>query len=163
MIVLVTGSRYAKPSEHRRVIRYALLWATGGRDGQFGDHELWEGAAPGVDTIAYEVAKEDFGWKPQRFPADWSECSEVPVPGMNSCTPEHRKTRGAGAATYCPLAGFRRNQLMVDELSKVDGRKVVVGFPIPALGSHGTVDCLTRALHAGLPIVSIPLTSKDVP
>ena len=50
---------------------------------------------------------------------------------------------------------------MVDELTKVEGRKVVVGFPIPALGQRGTVDCLARALHAGLPTISVPLTSKD--
>lgn len=161
MIVLVTGSRYAKPSEHRATIRKALLWAAGAHDGTFGDHELWHGDAAGADRLAAEMAREDFGWKAVPLPAEWENCSDVPVPGSGPCTPEHRKVRANGSATYCPLAGFRRNQQMVDRLTFEIGRKVVVGFPIPVLGSRGTIDCLTRALNAGLPIVSVPLTSKD--
>lgn len=163
MIVLVTGSRFAKPSEHLKTIRTVLFWATGARDGKFGDHELWDGEASGADVIAHNLAQEDFGWSVRRFPADWANCDMAPrrKGDPKGCPPMHRKVRSDGTTTYCPTAGFRRNQLMVDALSKVDGRKVVVGFPIPSLGSRGTIDCLTRALHAGLPIVSVPLTSKD--
>jgi len=165
MIVLVTGSRYAKPSEHRVTIKGALLWTSGAKARPDEMYELWDGGAPGADAIAYEVAKNDpeLLWKPTRFAADWPECDPTwidPLGQVAPCTPEHRKSRSNGT-TYCPTAGFQRNALMISQLVKVESRKVVVGFPIPALGSRGTLDCLNRALHAGLPIVSVPLTSKD--
>jgi hypothetical protein len=163
MIVLVTGGRYAKPEDHRTTIRYALLWASGAKARPDEKYELWNGGADGADGIAHDLAKDDLGWKPQRFVADWPECDPTwvdPLGKVNSCVTAHRMIR-SNNTTYCPTAGFRRNALMISELVKAEGRKVVVGFPIPALGSRGTVDCLTRALHAGLPIVSIPLTSKD--
>ncbi len=164
MILVVTGSRFAKSDEHGSRIRHGLLWAAGARDGAFGDHELWDGSASGADGIAHDLAREDFGWKAKRLTASWSECDPTwvdPIGKAVPCAPGHRKVRSNGTTPYCPTAGFRRNALMISELVKVEGRKVVVGFPIPALGSRGTVDCLTRALHAGLPIVSVPLTSKD--
>lgn len=164
MIVLVTGSRYATAEEHGKVIRHALIWSAGARDGAFGDHELWDGAAGGIDKICHGMAHEDFGWETESFPAMWSVCSEDfvdPLGKVGSCDPYHRRKRSDGRTEYCPTAGFRRNQLMVDRLTRVEGRKVVVGFPIPALGSRGTLDCLTRALHAGLPVISVPLTTRN--
>src|SRR4051812_27239580 len=69
VIILVTASRGIDPVAHRLVIRGALGWIAGFRDGGFRDgvidqdHELWDGLAAGGDTVCHEVAVEDFGWK----------------------------------------------------------------------------------------------------
>lgn len=167
MIVLVTGSRYARPEQHERIIRAGLLWATGAKGGRPGAHELWNGGAAGVDEICHILAHDPFGWERQMFKADWSTCdfSWVDPIGKASrcdpCDPYHRKFRKNMVTEYCPTAGFRRNQLMVDKLVAHEGRKVVVGYPIKGLPSRGTLDCLTRALHANLPVISIPLPGKE--
>lgn len=161
MIVQVTGSRHAKFELHGRVVRATLLWATGAKGGRPGEgHALWDGLAAGIDQICHELADQDFGWMTERFRADWQACDPTwidPLGKAATCEPSHRKVRHNLGGDYCPTAGFRRNQAMVDALSNVDGRKVVVGFPMPERGSRGTLDCLTRALHAGLPVLSVPL------
>lgn len=167
MIVQVTGSRHARPDPHGRVIRATLLWATGAKGGRPGEgHELRDGLAGGADQICHRIAHEDFGWATRRFEAEWSECDPTwvdPIDRAGRCDPHHRRQRRDGHE-YCPTAGFRRNQAMIDalaadepSLSSVDRRKVVVGFPMPEKGSKGTLDCLARALHAGLPVLSVPL------
>jgi hypothetical protein len=165
VIVQVTGSRFASPGEHARAVRLALLWAVGARDGKFGDHELWDGWASGIDEVCHTLAEQDFGWKTERFAADWRTCDPDwidPLGKAARCSSSHRRKRSDAVTEYCPTAGFRRNQLMINRLAhEAVGRKVVVGFPIPSLGSRGTIDCLTRALHAGLPVISIPLASRD--
>lgn len=167
MIILVTGSRHATVDDHWGVIRGALAWATGATDGKVDpDWEIWDGLCPtGVDSIAHDIGREDFGWKERRFPAVWRDCSPEPVPHCEPCTPAHRKAYRKGGGDYCPTAGKRRNELMVTTLAHAHAyadvrRKVVVAFPIPGpkpYGSSGTLDCLGRAIGAGLLTITKPL------
>lgn len=165
MIVLVTGSRYATHDTHGLAIRRALLWATGARAGRSDTtvtHELRDGSAEGVDIIARRIAIEDFGWASRPFAADWSDCDPTwadPTGSTRPCTTGHRQSRANGR-TWCPTAGLRRNQRMVDSLLAEDAaRKVCVAFPIPDLGSRGTADCLTRAWRAKIPTLVFPLSA----
>jgi hypothetical protein len=69
-------------------------------------------------------------------PADWEG------PCGTECRPGHRRPRRG--TTYCPLAGHRRNQTMVD-------LKPVLVVAAHRDGSRGTADCLRRAKKAGIP------------
>lgn len=138
MRVLVTGSRrWTDP----RVIHDALLWAwydavQVGADGITVVH----GTAPGADAIADEWARanEPSGVLRDPHPADWSG------PCAADCQPGHRRKRRDGS-DYCPLAGHRRNQHMVDL-----GAAIVLAFQRD--GSTGTADCIRRAKTAGIPV-----------
>ncbi len=70
-------------------------------------------------------------------PADWDG------PCGPECRPGHRR-RNRRSTEYCPLAGHRRNQQMVDEHPVL-----FVGFSYRR--SSGTADCLRRARAAGIP------------
>lgn len=136
MRVLVTGSRrWVNP----QVVHDALLWAwydavQDGADGITVVH----GTAQGADTIADEWARthEPFGVKRDPHPADWSG------PCGADCQPGHRRERRDGS-DYCPLAGHRRNQHMVNL-----GAAIVLAFQ--QSGSTGTADCIRRAESAGI-------------
>lgn len=167
MIILVTGSRYANMDVHGPIIRRTLAWATGmliSPDGTIGPvglpHELWDGSAEGVDVIARRIAREDFGWDWRPFAANWPACDPQwrdPVGNVQRCTAGHRARRKSGVE-YCPTAGFRRNQLMVDQLLlRAEERRVCLAFPIPDRGSRGTEDCLTRAYLAKVVTIVVPL------
>lgn len=75
-------------------------------------------------------------------PADWPNCA----PG---CKPGHRRRRRDGTE-YCPTAGYRRNQTMVN-----GGGDICLGFPWDTGKNRGTNDCLCRAKTAGIPTVTI--------
>lgn len=161
-IVVVTGSRKATDALHRPKIRHTLLWASGGsRDKPVPQGiELWDGSAEGADTIARSVAKEDFGWSLRPFAANWSgPCVE------GHCPPDkdHRQPRKNGSGYYCPFAGFRRNQRMVDvavEARDAGQRVICTVFPVWPVGpkdNRGTYDMLTRIFFAGLPFIGVPL------
>ena len=98
------------------------------------------GGANGADQMA-EDATRRLGLTPERHDADW----------VGPCSPEcpdgHRKTRQDGT-TYCPLAGHRRNQAMVNL-----GADVAVAAALP--GSTGTIDCMRRAKSAGIIVVKV--------
>lgn len=154
MIILVTGTRRATFAAHGPIIRRWLLWAATGRTGGpiDTDHELWDGAAEGADEISHVLAREDFGWRYRRFPADWGTCAP-------DCSPLHRKISGRkSGATYCPSAGRRRNAVMVAELAKVSDRKACAAFPLAVPGPSGTAHCLDLAWHAGIPTLVMPLS-----
>jgi len=158
VIILVTASRKITREAHGPIIRRTLAYAAGFRSDKVDpDHELWDGLADGGDAVCHEIATEDFGWKERRFPPNWSACSPERVPGCEPCTPAHRRVRRNRKGDFCPTAGFRRNQLMVDTLAAMPDRKVCVAFPIPAVGSLGTFDCLARALRAGIYLHARPL------
>ncbi|MFE6126692.1 SLOG family protein [Streptomyces sp. NPDC056437] len=82
----------------------------------------------------------DHGIPRDRNPADWSG------PCGPECRPDHRRRGRRGE--YCPLAGHRRNQLMVD---KKPGLLVAAHHA----NSSGTADCMRRAKKAGIPILRI--------
>lgn len=96
------------------------------------------GAAPGADRTADAVARQ-MGFDVESYPADWSG------PCVMQCASGHRRKRPDGT-TFCPAAGVYRNQRMLEK-----GADLVHGFP----GNRGTIDMLTRAQEADIPIVTI--------
>lgn len=109
-------------------------------------------ASGGADNLAgrWVTQRSRTGWPvdQERHPAHWNG------PCVEECKPNHRQTRKDGT-DYCPFAGFRRNQLMVDTRPLV-----VVGFW--RNGSSGTRDCLERAEEAGLPTFKIPWQEREL-
>jgi hypothetical protein len=137
--VLVTGSR---TWDDRQAIADALLDAW---------HDAIQTVSPevrfvvvhgdcptGADAIAKQWALDN-GLIHQPHPADWS----APCPD-NCLTVPHRKT-SSRHGEYCPLAGHRRNQFMVDQ-----GADLVLAFS--RNNSRGTADCISRAKTAGIPV-----------
>jgi hypothetical protein len=88
----------------------------------------------GADRIAADFAYE-IGYLTDPHPADWETCAP-------DCRPGHRRTRRDGSS-YCPTAGHRRNQLMVD--LGADHALVFMRGK-----SSGTADCLRRIKRAGI-------------
>lgn len=133
--LLFTGSRRHRHGETEQLIRVALAYA-GQRLGR--DTVLVHGAARGGDELA---ARWWSGWglPCEAWPADWAGPCDPAV-----CRPGHRKTNQAGRE-YCPLAGPRRNQAMVDA-----GADLCVAMPRGR--SSGTFDCAGRARAAGIEV-----------
>lgn len=129
MRVMVTGSR---GWTDRGRIREAFGKVVAGRV------VLVHGDCRGADRLAAEVALE-LGWDVVPRAADWEG------PCAAGCPPGHRRARGGqtSGATYCPNAGRRRNQEMVD------ARPDVV-FAFPTARSVGTWDAVRRARRAGI-------------
>lgn len=95
----------------------------------------------GADAIAKQWALDN-GLIHQPHPADWS------APCPDDCLPTpHRKT-SPKHGDYCPLAGHRRNQLMVDYSADL-----VLAFH--RNNSRGTADCIRRAKKAGIPVLIV--------
>lgn len=144
-IITVTGTRWAAPTnlDHVAAIGRGLLYAASALHHRTPHQriKLRHGAAKGVDTIAVNLAT-GWGWTPDPYPADWPNCGP-------DCPPNPKHRRNKGGWTYCPLAGPRRNRVMLDASPRPD---VVVGFPdisMPITKS-GTWDCLLYAIKAGL-------------
>lgn len=135
--VLVTGSRSWTAAD---VIGAALLdcWHDAMQLGEDGITVV-HGDAPGADALAdlWAVGYRGLGVLREPVPAVWEECAA-------ECQPSHRKPRRDGSG-YCPTAGLRRNQAMVDR-----GAAVCIGFWRPP--GTGTLDCLRRAERAGIPV-----------
>lgn len=72
----------------------------------FADAELHHGDCEGADRMFAEEWTA-LGGVVVAHPARWSMC-------VRTCKPGHRKRRRDGS-TYCPSAGFRRNEEMADE------------------------------------------------
>ena len=102
--------------------------------------ELMQGCAEGADSIGGEWADRN-GILVRRRPADWEG------PCGAECQPGHRRRNRRGTE-YCPLAGHRRNQQMVDE-------KPVLFVAASYRNSSGTADCVRRAMKAGIPVHTI--------
>ncbi|MGW0948465.1 SLOG family protein [Streptomyces sp. NPDC002623] len=102
----------------------------------YNNAQLMHGCAEGVDTIGHEWAWRT-GLLIREFPADWNG------PCAPECPPGHRRRNRRGSE-YCPLAGHRRNQRMVDE-------RPVLFVAASYRNSSGTADCLRRARAAGIP------------
>jgi hypothetical protein len=102
--------------------------------------ELMQGCAEGADTIGREWAIHN-GILVRDRPADWEG------PCGSECQPGHRRRNRRGTE-YCPLAGHRRNQGMVDE-------RPVLFVAASYRNSSGTADCSRRAKKAGIPVHTI--------
>lgn len=103
----------------------------------------------GLDPLANEVAIF-LGMRVEPHPADWNSCAA-------DCPPAHRKTRRAFGRTwtYCPTAGHRRNQEMVD--AEAD---VCHAFYREGAGNRGTTDCVRRAETANIPVFAYTQTRE---
>ncbi|KPI31382.1 hypothetical protein OV320_2598 [Actinobacteria bacterium OV320] len=102
--------------------------------------ELMQGCADGADTIGDQWARRN-GLLVRERPADWDG------PCGPECPPGHRRRNRRGTE-YCPMAGHRRNQQMVDE-------RPVLFVAASYRKSSGTADCLRRARKAGIPDLTI--------
>lgn len=114
--------------------------------------EVMQGCADGADTLAGQWAIRN-GIPVRERPADWEG------PCAPDCQPGHRRPKRNGS-TFCPQAGHRRNQGMVDErptmfaaFSAQCTAPRCVSKPVH--GSHGTDDCLRRARAAGIPVRTV--------
>lgn len=103
----------------------------------------------GADLMAWRLWAS-WGLLHDPYPADWSGPCDPDWPG---CKPGHR--RNQNGRQYCPLAGHRRNQEMVDVLvamRKLGHRVHCIGFPFPGQRAGGTHDCMRRARVAGIEV-----------
>lgn len=138
-LILLTGSRrWPDP----QLLEDTLLgvWHDALADGFTGIELMHGHAEDGADAIGDTWAIHH-GVPYRRRPADW----DSPCP--SSCPRGHRRRNRRGSE-YCPLAGHRRNQQMVDEQ------------PILVVAAHhanstGTADCIRRARAAGIPVHTI--------
>jgi hypothetical protein len=82
-------------------------------------------------------------------PAPWSApCDPGGWPPCPRDDPDHRRSRKAGKGSYCPGAGHRRNQFMVNA-----GADHAVAFQYD--NSTGTGDCIKRIKEAGIDLTEI--------
>lgn len=142
MRALVTGSQLFPWPE---VVKFQLNELATTSVNQTGEpFILVQGGARGVDRFARTWAREHalFGYMvfEEEYPAKWSECDP-------SCPPGHRRRRRDGT-DYCPIAGHRRNQRMVDL-----GADTCLAFRYQQSG--GTTDCMNRAAKAGIHVALI--------
>lgn len=112
------------------------------------------GFASGADRTADEWASSHDRGQPMRYPADWQNCDTahhaVPCPADGGAHRRrfHGAVRPAGD-DYCPLAGHRRNQRMVD-VARPD---LALGFvDKPLAESRGSADMHRRLLAAGVQV-----------
>jgi hypothetical protein len=138
-LILLTGSR-SWPDPQRLEDTLLQAWhdaLEGGWDGI----ELMHGHADrGADAIGDAWAVRH-GVPYRRRPADWTG------PCADACPPGHRRINRRGHS-YCPLAGHRRNQQMVDE-------HPLLVIAAHHQGSTGTADCMRRARAAGIPLLTL--------
>lgn len=77
----------------------------------------------------------------EAHPADWEGPCDPAI-----CKPGHRLTNYTGRSTYCPAAGIRRNQVMVEL-----GADLLIAFP----GGRGTRDMVHRCQQAGIGVMTL--------
>jgi hypothetical protein len=96
----------------------------------------------GADEFAYEWTLSRKWATPECYPADWDrKCDQ-------NCyhRPKFRTVEEV-LVPYCPMAGYVRNQEMVDS-----GIDYTLGFLKRGARNRGTRDCLRRARWAKSPI-----------
>jgi YspA, cpYpsA-related SLOG family len=138
--ILVTGSR-SWPSSQLLADALMDAWHDATQLGHQ-DVVIVHGGADGADTLA-RLWAEGHGLEHQQHDADWAG------PCADTCPPGHRRKRARGG-DYCPLAGHRRNQHMVDL-----GADLCLAFHHNS--STGTADAMRRAAAAGIPVRRIAL------
>lgn len=136
--ILITGSRsWPDP----QVLADTLMDAW--HDATQNGHQrivIVHGGADGADTLA-RLWAEGHGLEHEQHDAPWAS----PCPA--ACSPGHRKKRARGG-DYCPTAGHRRNQHMVDQ-----GADLCIAFHHN--NSTGTADAIRRATAAGIPVRTV--------
>jgi hypothetical protein len=103
--------------------------------------ERQAGPAPGSGEASRRAAIE----RKRREAAGLTEPRRGPCAA--DCQPGHRRRNRRGLE-YCPLAGHRRNQQMVDE-------HPLLFVAASHRNSSGTADCARRARTAGIPVHTI--------
>jgi hypothetical protein len=132
--VLVCGSRtFTDPAPVEAVLN--------GLFQQHGILTVIEGGAQGADTLAAEWAAPYASAACIEVLADWAG------PCGDACRPGHRRKRRG--EDYCPTAGLRRNQQMLDE---TEPDLCVAFVDKPLADSRGTADMVHRADKAGVPV-----------
>lgn len=114
-----------------------LTWHDALETGYDGIELIHGHARDGADAMG-DAWAITYGVPRRRRPADWEG------PCGPECQPGHRRRNRRGA-DYCPLAGHRRNQQMVNE-----GPLLFVAAQVN--NSTGTADCIRRAEAAGIPV-----------
>lgn len=99
-------------------------------------HIIIHGAASGLDSLAGRVGVQ-LGFQVESYPAKWYKCDSTGESGVR-CYHKPRPTN------YCPAAGPRRNQYMLNT-----GIDLVYAFP----GGNGTADMKRRARKSGIRVV----------
>ncbi len=134
----VTGGRHYD-------LMKTVAWALGEVNPKTGTKPiLVHGGAAGADLLCATWA-ERAGWKLEPHIPTWSLCSSI-CPKDDG---KHRKWRvlaNGSKASWCPLAGFSRNQEMVDS-----GLDMLFSFP----GNNGTADMTRRAKLAGIHVIMV--------
>jgi hypothetical protein len=138
-LVLLTGSR-SWPDPQLLEDTLLDVWHDAVQDGWDGIELMHGHADRGADAIGDAWAIRN-GVAYRRRPADWSG------PCAATCPPGHRRRNRRGAE-YCPLAGHRRNQQMVDE-------QPILVVAASHNRSSGTADCARRAEAASIPVYPI--------
>jgi len=149
-LIALTGPR-AWTAVQRLEDTLLAVWHDALQDGHDGI-EIMHGCADGYDTHGGNWAIRN-GLLVRERPADWAASCGT------SCQLGHRRRRRSGE-DYCPQAGHRRNQQMVDErpLLFVAG---VMPCTAPKCArktphnTHGATDCIRRAEAAGIPVLTI--------
>lgn len=136
--ILITGSR-TWPDEAALRQTLADLWHDALQDSHDGI-VIVHGTAEGADQMAGHWAREH-QVPVEEHAADWD------APCDANCPPGHRRRNRRGIE-FCPFAGHRRNQLMVDL-----GAAVCAAFQ--RAGSSGTADCMRRSRKAGIPVHAV--------
>lgn len=137
MVVLVTGGR--------KYANYWRIWRT--LDALHKTHnftKLVHGKGGWTDMSADAWAKAR-DVPVQDYPAKWNDISRP-----DAVIREH-----ANGKPYNVIAGFARNQQMLDE----EEVKLVVAFP----GGHGTADMVAKARKAGVEVIEVTEENDDDP
>lgn len=144
-VLLGSGTRHATRSD-RPLVKACMedLADLVGVDPDDRDVDWVHGAAPGWDRLSAAIAEEDFGWRTVPVPAKWQECDP------SWCPPQPHLLPRRGGGSFCPHAGPRRNQLMLDRY----GPNALGALAMPERGlgrrRSGTRDFLERASDFGL-------------
>jgi hypothetical protein len=149
MRLLITGSR---DWDHHPSVDEVLAYYTRQAHYLGGRLKVAHGKATrGGDDLAAAWVKlrNRNGWPVDQEPhsAHWS------APCPPECPPGHRQRKDG--REWCPRAGHRRNQEMVDR-----GALACVGFW--RNGSSGTRDCLERAEKAGIRCLKITWQEREL-
>jgi hypothetical protein len=152
-LIIVSGTRRAT-ADHRTEVGFRLSCAALADPGV----TLVHGDASGVDRLAASIATV-WGWTVVPVPAQWQTCAGF-IPREQGGCPSGPHLRSKGGRTWCPYAGHRRNQQMLNDYPGAD---FVLAFPaIGSAGKSGTWDLVHRAADAGLTPQIFPLAVQRV-
>lgn len=112
---------------------------------------LRHGGAKGGDTIGHWIGVK-LGFKPNVHRPYWLGPCDPLV-----CPPAHRK-RDRLDRLFCPMAGIRRNQRMVDLDPRPDE-----GIAFIKNGSPGASHCVRAMRAAGIPVSGPGITNGTLP